>query len=95
MAAVAVLAAIFGLWLSGPVAESEVVRFEVTLPELALVDQRARPEISPDGRQIAVVAHGIDGLRRVWVKPASPVEFQPLAGTEGASYPFWSPDSRS
>ena len=95
MAAVAVLAAIFGLWLSGPAAESEVVRFEVTLPELALVDQRARPEISPDGRQIAVVAHGTDGLRRVWVKPSSSVEFEPLAGTEGASYPFWSPDSRS
>jgi hypothetical protein len=24
-----------------------------------------------------------------------PVLAQPLAGTEGAAYPFWSPDSRS
>jgi hypothetical protein len=30
----------------------------------------------------------------LWVRPFHALSAQPLAGTEGASYPFWSPDSR-
>jgi Tol biopolymer transport system component len=30
----------------------------------------------------------------LWVRPLDGISSQPLAGTEGASYPFWSPDSR-
>jgi hypothetical protein len=30
----------------------------------------------------------------LWVRPLSGMAAQPLAGTDGASYPFWSPDSR-
>ena len=50
--------------------------------------------LSPDGRQIAFVASG-DGTPRLWLRPLDKTTAQPLAGTEGASYPFWSPDSRS
>jgi eukaryotic-like serine/threonine-protein kinase len=50
--------------------------------------------LSPDGRQIVFVAAG-DGASRLWVRPLDKTTAQPLAGTEGASYPFWSPDSRS
>ena len=50
--------------------------------------------LSPDGRQIVFVASG-DGASRLWLRSLATTTAQPLAGTEGATYPFWSPDSRS
>jgi DNA-binding winged helix-turn-helix (wHTH) protein/Tol biopolymer transport system component len=50
--------------------------------------------VSPDGRNIAFVATSSEGVDRLWLRAVgSPIE-QPLAGTEGASQPFWSADSR-
>jgi eukaryotic-like serine/threonine-protein kinase len=50
--------------------------------------------LSPDGRQLVFVASE-DGASRLWLRPLGATGAQPLAGTEGATYPFWSPDSRS
>jgi Tol biopolymer transport system component len=50
--------------------------------------------ISPDGRNIVFVANK-DGLYQLWIRPISAVNATPIAGTEGAAFPFWSPDSRS
>jgi serine/threonine protein kinase len=49
--------------------------------------------ISPDGQKIVFVA-GSEG-QSLWMRPLDSVVAQPLAGTDGATYPFWSPDSRS
>ena len=35
------------------------------------------------------------GPRRLWLRPLDQTEARPLAGTEGGTSPFWSPDSRS
>lgn len=51
--------------------------------------------LSPDGRQIAFVASDNDGVSKLWLRSLSTTTAQPLAGTEGATKPFWSPDSRS
>ena len=50
--------------------------------------------LSPDGRQIVFVASG-DGASRLWLRSLAATTAQPLPGTEGATFPFWSPDSRS
>ena len=50
--------------------------------------------LSPDGRQIVFVASG-DGASRLWLRSLASTTPQPLAGTDGAGFPFWSPDSRS
>ena len=50
--------------------------------------------LSPDGRQIVFLASG-DGASRLWLRSLATTTAQPLAGTEGAKLPFWSPDSRS
>ena len=50
--------------------------------------------VSPDGRQLAFVALGSDGKTALWVRALSASGAQQLNGTEGASFPFWSPDSR-
>ena len=51
--------------------------------------------ISPDGRRIVFGLAETEGVTRLWVRPLDQGEAQPLPGTEGAGYPFWSPDSRS
>jgi Tol biopolymer transport system component/predicted Ser/Thr protein kinase len=50
--------------------------------------------LSPDGTRLAFVASGEDGTRMLWVRSLSALTAQPLAGTEGAGHPFWSPDGR-
>jgi eukaryotic-like serine/threonine-protein kinase len=50
--------------------------------------------VSPDGRQLAFVALGSDGKTALWVRALAASGAQQLNGTEGASFPFWSPDSR-
>jgi serine/threonine protein kinase len=49
--------------------------------------------ISPDGSRLAFVGLGPDGKTTLWVRGLSSSNAQQLTGTEGASYPFWSPDS--
>ncbi len=81
------------------------LRYRLDAPPPAPVETRLdivtpptdRPKsfaLSPDGRQIVFVAHG-EGGSRLWLRSLGTTTVQPLAGTEGASYPFWSPDSRS
>ena len=50
--------------------------------------------LSPDGRQIVFVASG-DGASRLWLRSLAATTAQPLAGTEGAMFPFWAPDGRA
>ena len=50
--------------------------------------------LSPDGRAIAFVATH-EGRSRLWLRRLDSVAAQPLPGTDGAYYPFWSPDNRS
>jgi eukaryotic-like serine/threonine-protein kinase len=50
--------------------------------------------ISPDGRRLAFVGAPSGGRAQLWVRPLDSLTAQPLAGTEQAIYPFWSPDSR-
>src|SRR5690349_6009500 len=53
------------------------------------------PVISPDGGKLAFAAVGADGRQRLWVRNLNTSIAQPLQDTDGAIYPFWSPDSRS
>ena len=48
--------------------------------------------ISPDGQQLAFVA-SVGGVSELWLRSIDSVEAHRLAGTVGASYPFWSPRS--
>ena len=53
------------------------------------------PALSPDGRRIVFGARTADGTRQLWLRLLDAAAAQPLAGTENAGFPFWSPDSRS
>lgn len=49
--------------------------------------------IAPNGSRLAFVALGSDGKTTLWVRSFSSASAQQLTGTDGAIYPFWSPDS--
>ena len=71
-----------------------VVQSSLLPPEKSSFAFDAGPmALSPDGRRVAFVATS-SGANMLWVRPLSGVSAQPLAGTDGALYPFWSPDSR-
>ena len=74
-----------------PPAEAPEMRVDIVTPSSSDPVSFA---ISPDGRRLVFVASA-DGQPRLWLRPLDVVTAQPLAGTEGAFYPFWSPDSRS
>jgi len=50
--------------------------------------------LSPDGTRLAFVASDSVGDTHLWIRALNAFSAQQLAGTEGANYPFWSPDSR-
>jgi len=66
------------------------MKFSILPPEKSSFDHIA---VSPDGKWLAFTA-ATGGKVRLWVRAFNSEEAKPLAGTEGASYPFWSPDSR-
>lgn len=53
------------------------------------------PTISPDGRYLTFSAMGPEGRRMLWLRPLDSLRATALQGSEDASAPFWSPDSRS
>ena len=50
--------------------------------------------ISPDGRYLAV-APTFEGRAPIWLRPIDSTAGRMLPGTEGATFPFWSPDGKS
>jgi len=50
--------------------------------------------ISPDGRHIAFIAVTSEGKSLLYLRSLDAFSARPLPGTEGASYPFWSADSK-
>jgi Tol biopolymer transport system component/aminoglycoside phosphotransferase (APT) family kinase protein len=78
-------------------AETFPVRLALPLPasiRLADLAVGGPVTISPDGRRLAFVAKGDDGKQLLWVRQLDVRTAQALPGTDGASFPFWSPDSR-
>jgi Tol biopolymer transport system component len=50
--------------------------------------------ISPDGRMMAFTLVDAGGKLSIWLRSIDSLAMRPLPGTDGASLPFWSPDSR-
>ena len=99
VAAIAVVAALaFGLvhFRETP-PETPVLRTTILPPDNTTLDFTnglGLPTLSPDGKRIVFGARSADGTQPLWVRSLDALSAQPLAGTEGAAFPFWSPDSR-
>ncbi|MGB6849783.1 MAG: hypothetical protein WBG05_16420, partial [Thermoanaerobaculia bacterium] len=51
--------------------------------------------ISPDGARLAFTARDAAGTPSLWIRDLDDPEPRVLPGTEGAMFPFWSPDSQT
>ena len=71
-----------------------LMRLAIELPtDLRLTPEP--PQISPDGRYVAVVGRQSGEKDRIWIRPLDAAAFRPLAGTEEAEGVFWAADSRA
>jgi serine/threonine protein kinase/Tol biopolymer transport system component len=71
------------------------IRFNLLYPRGVTADF-AQLAISPDGQQIVVSpSFGVQGGNPLWLRPLASTSGRFLIGTEGAGFPFWSPDGRS
>jgi Tol biopolymer transport system component len=94
----ALSAALTVAYFRRPVEEERLLRSFILPPEktkfVTTGLQSGPPMVSPDGQRMAFSAADSSGKPMLWVRPLDSLSAQPLTGTEGASFPFWSPDSR-
>jgi Tol biopolymer transport system component len=90
-AAGAAALAVISLRSAPPVASA--VMFDAPFPP-GLAATFAQLAISPDGHHLAV-APTFEGRAPIWLRPIDSSAGRILPGTEGATFPFWSPDGKS
>ena len=91
LVAVAAAAGLFAIrGRGGPAPSAAALRFEIST---APTDDPSTA-LSPDGTQLAFVANQ-NRVPVLWVRPLDALESRALPGTDGASFPFWSPDGRA
>ncbi len=84
------------LWLRSPSPESRITHLSIPLPKDTgtLSSQAPDLALSPDGGRL-VFSATTGKTRQLWLRSLDSFTTQPLAGTEGADTPFWSPDGNS
>jgi len=83
------------VWNLKPTPAKAVSRTVITLPpgdQLAALDYPA-VALSPDGIKLAYVGFHA-GTRQIYLRSLDDLEANPIAGTEGANTPFFSPDGQ-
>ena len=92
-----VLAALLGAGLGERARSSTVepglTQFTWSLPAGSGLD--SAPVVSPDGRRIAFTAVNGRSPSTLFVRSLDSLNPTPIAGTDGAKQPFWSPDGTS
>jgi serine/threonine-protein kinase len=95
VAVLAIAAALWG-WLR-PAPAPTVNRFSLFFPPehalLPVTQSGNRVAVSPDGKRLVYVGPAERG-GRLWLREHDQLTSTPIAGTEGAGTPFFSPDSR-
>jgi Tol biopolymer transport system component len=96
LGACTVLCAAIAAWfLLQPKPLPNVVRFTVPPPENAEFLVGGETSLSPDGRNLVfVAAAGARTTQVLWLRSLDSLTAHQIPGTEGASGPFWSPDSQ-
>jgi len=94
-AALSVLMLAIGWLLHRPETVPVVRSFIVLPPKFQLDAFNTALVLSPDGRKVVLAGTGQDGKAELYLRSLDALAAQPLPGTEGATYPFWSPDGES
>ncbi|HEV8230811.1 MAG TPA: protein kinase, partial [Thermoanaerobaculia bacterium] len=100
IAAIAVVAAALAAlgYLKRAPVEPRPMRSSILPPEKISLDPTGAATgsltISPDGRLITFAGFAEGGRSQLWIRSLDERSARPIPGTEGAEWPFWSPDSR-
>jgi len=92
----AITASVITWKLKRPIpAQTPLSVFSIRLPQNQALNE-LYPEIavSPDGRKLVYVG-GVGAIRQLFIRELDQFEGKELSGTQGARYPFFSPDGRS
>ncbi|HSM03108.1 MAG TPA: protein kinase [Longimicrobiales bacterium] len=93
LVAIVLLSATVGWQLRPSEGPREVSALELPMPSGTVVRSGSRmPVQSPDGREIVLVAPLPSAATGLWRRPLDGVSLTPIAGTEGATAPTYSPD---
>ena len=92
-AACAAAAGALALRARVPRHDGAVLQFELRPPDGTSVGNSLA--LSPDGRRVAFVATDEKGVDRLTVRSFETLAPLAFAGTDGARFPFWSPDGKS
>jgi eukaryotic-like serine/threonine-protein kinase len=99
LVAAIVLTAAAAIFFYHPAQSARSIRTVINPPEKTTFnltgDSAGPPVASSDGAVVAFATTSTDGKTALWIRPMSTVEARELPGTEGATFPFWSPDNRS
>ncbi|MBI4473483.1 MAG: protein kinase [Acidobacteria bacterium] len=89
-------AAAIVMWSRSAAPASALTRLMITLPSgQAIESGRFQPlALSPDGKLLVYAATIDGGQTKLYLRPLDEIAAQPIAATEGASTPFFSPDGR-
>lgn len=74
------------------------LRMAITTPDtvrIVTANAGGGAVVAPDGRSVALVGLDASATRRLYLRRFDEFDFRPLALSEGATYPFWSPDGKS
>ena len=94
LAAVVAVASVAMLAMKRP-APAPLTRLDLMSPDLALpIHFLGNFAVSPDGRSVAFILPDRKDVARILVRDLDHPAPRTLDGTEGATWPFWSPDSR-
>ncbi|MBI2948530.1 MAG: protein kinase [Verrucomicrobia bacterium] len=71
--------------------EPRPMRFQIDSPIGTSIHLVA---LSPSGRKLAMIARAINSRPQLWIQPLDSLLPKAVANTDGAAFPFWSPDER-
>jgi serine/threonine protein kinase len=86
------------MYFRRPPIETGAIKTTIAPPDGAVFDFDVTvgpPALSPNGKYIAFSARSSDNRIQLWLRALDSIEARPIDGTDGASFPFWSPDSQS
>ena len=96
LTAVLAIAVVTLLWQSifrdEPTTAGSLAHFEIDLPQLSPIGNII--SLSPDGRHLVYIGRGENGYDALYHRSLDEVRTRELPGTEGATFPFFSPDAR-
>jgi serine/threonine protein kinase/Tol biopolymer transport system component len=74
--------------------DAPVMRLSILPPEKATLIAGQAPTVSPDGTHLVFVVTDATGRTVLYLRALDSLAAQPLVGTEGGAWPFWSPNGR-